>query len=211
MRTSTAVLQAALAAQPQLKRLRIVSTADVEVVAPGTDNAYRPRAHWQFADFDVTGPSLASIETLALGGNGAWVNDEVLARIAALCPNLVCLDASACTLVTDAGVTAVIKSCSQLEALNLNGCENVTDYSLMMFCQRAGPGVARVCASGTQVSGPGLQRLLQQAPRLRVLELRGCTFDPEVRVTHERRVQHTFAGLVCFGYRGEGVCFLGPR
>lgn len=181
MRTSTAMLQRALAAQTKLRRLCVVDTSATE---PQDDDLDIMReassSYWRITEFNPTGPLVPSLRQLILTGNASWVDDDALAIFGAVFPGLAHLDVAGCHRVSDVGVAEIVRRCDRLQALGLNGCAQVTDYAFQLLCQAAGPRLTHVGASGTKISDGGVKRLLEAAPKLARLELRGCIFDPEV-------------------------------
>ncbi|BFZ54835.1 Antagonist of MEN (Mitotic Exit Network) [Savitreella phatthalungensis] len=138
---------------------------------------------------------------LALPGC-ALADDDLLARVAQLCPRLEILDLRACERVSDVGVTAIASSCPGLRYLNvgrMNGGGRITDLTLDVVCrstQIETVGLAGCNVSDTGVASiaryrlHGISRismnqcprvsdfsvvpLVRAAARLKVLELVGC-------------------------------------
>jgi F-box/leucine-rich repeat protein 2/20 len=76
------------------------------------------------------------------------ITDEALQSVAARCRNLLSLNISWCTGVSDQGVVLVAELCTALEEVNMVWCSNITDASV---------------------------QALANAPALKVCELAGCS------------------------------------
>ena len=93
--------------------------------------------------------------------------------VAGASPSLRSLALGGCTLVTDAGVGALTRSCRHLESLCLRQCRAVSDGSLAV--------IAAHCAALTRldvsrcgaVTDAGLEHLSRGCPQLRALEMEG--------------------------------------
>ena len=63
----------------------------------------------------------------------AWnnsLNDECIKMAAYVCPNLEALDFTYCSGITEEGILAILKSCSQIRCLEINRCEGVKNFEI---------------------------------------------------------------------------------
>jgi EIN3-binding F-box protein len=102
-------------------------------------------------------------------------NDESLAALAALCPQLKRLDVNRALGVTDAGVEAVAAGCPQLESLALEGTSVMLEgvvavvRALLLLQELSLP------VDALSAVDPVLVALAANCPRLRVLNLTGAS------------------------------------
>lgn len=112
-------------------------------------------------------PSLKLLNLIS-ANHGRLISDAGLRSIA-LCPRLTNLSIDR-TVITDAGVAAVIKGCPQLETLTLVACHGVTGRGL-----RGAKRLSRVAIDYCNVfNDEGLKALAAVSPPLSILSVEYC-------------------------------------
>jgi hypothetical protein len=124
------------------------------------------------------------LQSLDMSKNALCVDDEVLCTIAEHCVLLRTLDLTGDTLVSDAGVTALVRGCPLLEDLYLPAeSDCITDMSLMAIAQHC-RGLRRlVLDNNNQITEAGVAAILQACPMLLYLSVYHCGgLSKEMRV-----------------------------
>ncbi|KAL1917721.1 uncharacterized protein VTP21DRAFT_3555 [Calcarisporiella thermophila] len=101
------------------------------------------------------------------------INNYTLFTIAASCPRLERLNLAWCRGISSRGVEAVLRGCSRLRWLRLDGCITITDEMMLEnFC--APPELRFISLASTHVQDRGIEALAKQCPKLVHLNLSGC-------------------------------------
>ena len=134
------------------------------------------------------------------------VQDPWLGSIAAHCPGLRALDLTGCEEVTDAGLRHVAR-CAQLASLNLRSCNKVTDAGLRHVARCA--QLASLDLRGCRVTDAGLKHVARCA-QLASLNLSDCYQVTDAGLRHVARCAQ-LASLdlsSCFEVTGAGIAQL---
>ena len=114
----------------------------------------------------------SSLEELGFRSNAA-VNDDVLARIAAMCVNLSRIDVRG-TAISRQGVAAFVESApcaSKLNSLLLGGCDSLDDDALRRVARRCGALVELDLSMHGLVGVEGIEALAEGCQTLRRLRI----------------------------------------
>ncbi|KNA24859.1 hypothetical protein SOVF_011730 [Spinacia oleracea] len=99
------------------------------------------------------------------------LSNECLEKIAFSCPNLELLDVSDCSSITRKGIGEIIRNCTGLRHLQMNGCGMIK--SLGMDAKLRKLQVLR--ASGSGLNDDGLMMIAKKCPALLYLDVMGCS------------------------------------
>ncbi|XP_065869269.1 uncharacterized protein [Euphorbia lathyris] len=147
------------------------------------------------------------IKSLKLVGNNS-LSDECLKKVGFCCPNLQVLDISCCPTITEEGIKAVLRNCSEVKHLEMNRCMGIKNLEVSFQLPKLevlhiqGPGIddeaLAVIAKRCQmllhlnlegclnVTAKGVYEVVQNCTRLREINLKWC----------DNVVVDTFASMV---------------
>ncbi|TFY74638.1 hypothetical protein EWM64_g9378, partial [Hericium alpestre] len=102
------------------------------------------------------------------------LSDEVLARTVPAFTQLVAIDLSGVTDVSDLTVNAIAKNCHKLQGINLLGCRKLTSESIVALAEGC-PMLRRVKLSGVdQLTNEPVSAFAQKTPLLLEIDLHNC-------------------------------------
>eukprot|EP00035_Acanthoeca_spectabilis_P037635 m.46432 g.46432 ORF g.46432 m.46432 type:complete len:611 (-) comp8763_c0_seq1:51-1883(-) len=94
-----------------------------------------------------------------------WINDAAMLDLAKHCPRL--QSVSICAFdVTDLGIARLVEGCPDIRALDITGCEHVTDEGVEAFIRAAGHRAVRLKFTGCSVTRSAMASLAMQCPSL---------------------------------------------
>lgn len=118
----------------------------------------------------MAAPNLTSLNI----GSIKTVSDQAFLALAANCSNLRELLACWCP-VTDGALAVLAEKCTDLELLNLSGCNRVADGTCTALAQHSHK-LKKLNLSSTKITFNGLSKIINNSPLLQSLDVRGCKF-----------------------------------
>ncbi|KAH7564671.1 hypothetical protein JRO89_XS09G0004200 [Xanthoceras sorbifolium] len=110
------------------------------------------------------------IKSLHLASN-EYLNDELMKKVAFICPNLQLLDVSCCKIIIEEGIGEILKSCGEIQYLRIESGTQIKSLGIKYFEVKK-LEVLQVGASG--IDGDALITIANTCPRLLYLDLDLC-------------------------------------
>ncbi|KAL5776853.1 hypothetical protein ACOSP7_009779 [Xanthoceras sorbifolium] len=111
-------------------------------------------------------------KSLHLAWNGN-LGDELMKKVAFICPNLQLLDVSDYRIITKEGIGEIFKSCGEIQCLRIESCRHINSLGIKHFDVKK-LEVLQVGAS--RINGDTLITIANTCPRLLYLNLSCCIY-----------------------------------
>jgi F-box and leucine-rich repeat protein 2/20 len=97
------------------------------------------------------------------------LTDATLSGLVEKCPDITSLNLSYCKQISDAGIAAVVEKCPHLKTLDLSWCNQLTDASVMMLANRY-PNLTHLNLCGCmEITSTAITALIAACPSLKFL------------------------------------------